>query len=519
MVINGDFINAHKSIDKLLKKIPTSFEFLNLKAHVFLTQGLWDESLKIFNKSNLFHPQIVETIFNIGIAYENLINYEDALINYEKCISLDTNFIPAYIHIINLHIKNYDIDKAFIKIESLLEINLNMEIPYQLSAQCYRLIHKYVEQEKVLQQAIQINPNNSMNYVYLAFIKMWSNNTYEAKKLLQKSLSINPKNTFAIYNLMQIDKNIVFNHDFSLLESILKSSNLNNDDLVYLELCYAQFFHNKDDEKYIYYLSKANERKNRSLQFNKFSMNRFFEKLSNKFNSYNFSNYESNNDNYYPIFILGMPRSGSSLIEQIVIKHPSVDSCGEVDLLNYELTKFVNDENSKNNNLNIISNKYLSFINKITKSKYFVDKLPLNFLWIGYIKKIFPNAKFIITHRDKFDNCFSIFKSFFGDSALPFSYTKDNINYFYSFHMEVIKFWKEIFNTSIFSISYEKIIDNPQDEFLRLFNFLNLEFNHSYLNLSDSKSFIQTASFLQARNKIEKKSSYDKYVKYFPEFT
>ena len=112
-----------------------------------------------------------------------------------------------------------------------------------------------------------------------------------------------------------------------------------------------------------------------------------------------------------------MPRSGSSLVEQVLSNHPSVFGAGELDTIDYSFNKLIQD---KNLNENMITNafyalreKYIKRLENITDKPFVIDKLPLNFFWIGYIKKLLPNAKIIHTIRDPIATSFSIFKTFF----------------------------------------------------------------------------------------------------------
>jgi len=518
MILVKDYASSHKSIDKLLKKNTTSHELLNLKAYIFMSQGFWNESLEVLKKSNLFHPKIIDTYFNLGIVYENKNNFENAISSYMECINLNKNFVDPYIQIVRIHIQNFEIENALKTIDSLLKIDSNIEIAHHLAAQCYRLIHNYSKQEGSLKKALTINSTNSANYVYLAFIKLWQHNIAEAKNLLLNAIEIDQNNTFAIFNLMEIDKSVSYFNDISLLNKISEFKNLNLNSKIYLNLCYSNYYKNKDDSKYIIHLKSANKTKQQSLNFDM----SFFKNIYNKiFNNYSLlKNLDGliHNSDYQPIFIIGMPRSGSTLIEQIITNYPDIETCGEVDLLNYELNQFLIHNIKDPTALNKITIKYLSLIKLITDKKIFIDKLPLNFMWIGYIKLIFPKAKFIITRRNKFDTCFSIFKTFFGDSALPFAYKEDDINEFYLLHEKFIQSWTQISSSNIFTVDYDKVVNNADFEILKLFDFLNLNFNKSYLNLNLKKSVIQTASFSQARNQIEKKDDYSKFHQLFAEF-
>lgn len=515
MVIGGDIVNAHKSIDKLIKKNPTSYEILNLKAYIFMSQGLWHESLKILKKSNLFHPENIDAIFNLGIVYEKINNYEDAITSYKKCIVKNKNFLEPYIQIVRIYIENYNISNSLEFINKILKINDRSEIVYHLQAQSFRLINDYTNQLHALEKAKAINPSNSMNYVYIAFIMLWNNKIDQAKEILKKAISIKENNFFAIYNLMQIDKNCHFFNSSKSLENTFTNSGDEGDSYFYLSL--AEYYKSSDDDIYIQNLINANKIKRSHISYNK----NYFDDLKNDiFNFFDFSENFSDISciDINPIFIVGMPRSGSSLVEQVLINNPDIQSCGEVELLNYYFGTKNFYKNFNSNNLKIILNSYLTHIKLITKSSHFIDKLPLNFLWIGFIKKIFPNSKFIITNRNKFDNCFSIYQTFFGDNSLPFSYDTNEIVHFYDTYTYFINRWNKNFSDSIYIAEYDKLTSSPEFEFKKLFNFLNIKFQSSYLDIVNSTSSVQTASFTQVKKPIEKHSGYKKYHKFFPCF-
>ena len=510
----GHFTDAHKVLEKLLKKKPTSKELLNTKASILNIQGFFNESIKISNKCLIFYPDNSEAFYNLGIAYIQTNQKTLAIDSLESCIKIDRYFIDAYLNLAKIYIQIYDVKNSISLLDRLIEINPAIELCHHLKAQSYRLINDYQNQKKSIQTCIEINPQNSNNYVYLAFIEAWQNNIKLAKELLNTALVKNPNNTFAIFNLMELDKKSEYSLNIDLLNKINTQYHLNTSDLIYYHLSISKYFENRDDNQFIHSLLEANKLKKYSINYNSEYFDDFKLKIFQTFDS--IKKYPSLNNLYQPIFIIGLPRSGSSLVEQILLNIPTIYSCGEVDLLNYEFL-----ENLKNMNiseLKRISNKYLRHISCITESKVFIDKLPLNFFWIGFIKIAFPKAKFIFTHRNKFDNCFSIFKTFFGDSALPFSYSVSDINAFYNLHLDFIQSWTDIFVEDIFQLNFDHLVNDPSTEVKKLLKFLNIEYDDSVLDLKNNGTFIQTASFTQARNKIRKLSHYDKYHKFFPEF-
>ena len=207
-----------------------------------------------------------------------------------------------------------------------------------------------------------------------------------------------------------------------------------------------------------------------------------------------------------------MPRSGTSLVEQIISSHSNVFGGGELPFLsnsihnkildNQQLTSIKN--NDLTNLLEIIQEEYISKISKIDSSdKVFIDKAPLNFRYIGFIKKVFPNSKIINCNRDPIDICWSNYKNYFSTS-LPFSNNLNNLAKYYSLYQNYIKFWKELFADEFFNINYEKLVENPKQEIKNLLAFCNLEWEENCLKHENNSKSIKTASWAQVRKPIYK---------------
>lgn len=226
------------------------------------------------------------------------------------------------------------------------------------------------------------------------------------------------------------------------------------------------------------------------------------------------------------IFIVGMPRSGTSLIEQIVSAHSLVYGCGELDFLNRIIKRefFTNDnvdtikfKNLNDDNIENFTDDYIKFVEKfeLHSSKY-TDKAPLNFIWIGFIKIFFPNSKIIHCVRESKDNILSLYKNSF-DEHLNFTYDFDDLFVFYKEYLELMDFWKKKFPDTIYDAVYEKIINEPKNEIEKLLKYCDLEYEENCLKFYNNKRLIKTVSSSQARKPIYNSSvsSFRNYEKYF----
>jgi hypothetical protein len=149
-----------------------------------------------------------------------------------------------------------------------------------------------------------------------------------------------------------------------------------------------------------------------------------------------------------------------------------------------------------------IAQDYYDRLSHITDKNYVIDKLPLNFYWVGYIMKMFPHAKIIHTSRNPIAICYSLYKTLFAEGILEFSYDQDDIIKYYQLYKDMMVYWEGLYKQEIFELDYESLINNPEQETKKIFNYLGLEFNKSYLEIGNNTRSVTTASDLQIRNKI-----------------
>ena len=206
-----------------------------------------------------------------------------------------------------------------------------------------------------------------------------------------------------------------------------------------------------------------------------------------------------------------MPRSGSTLVEQILSSHSEVFGAGEL----YQLTHSAEAKNFSTkpgklslDDLHSISSDYLSSINNINHNNkyFFTDKMPSNFYYIGLIDQLFPDSIIINTSRDPIDTCFSIFETHFS-STPPYSYNLDEIAIYYNIYKKCINFWNKTLSPNrIYNVNYEDLISNTFIEIEKLLKACDLDFEDSCLKFYENDRPIRTASVSQARRKIYKSS-------------
>ena len=220
-----------------------------------------------------------------------------------------------------------------------------------------------------------------------------------------------------------------------------------------------------------------------------------------------------------------MPRSGTTLIEQIISNNDFTYAGGEITILPKLLDEVVRKRINGNSSSEIdnfgllenLRNLYYGYLDTKTDKEYIIDKMPYNFIYAGIIKLAFPEAKFIHVKRNINDNCLSIYKNYFSNNSQPFAYKFENIQKYYQLYKLQTEFWKKEFSEKIYQIEYENLIQNTKSEIMNLIEFCKFIWNENYIEFYKNKRSIYTASSSQVRSRIYNSSinSWKNYSEFF----
>ena len=240
-------------------------------------------------------------------------------------------------------------------------------------------------------------------------------------------------------------------------------------------------------------------------------------KIQSLFEDINYSKVKPYKNDKKIIFVVGMPRSGTSLIEQILSSHSAIFGAGELPFLNKLFLKEFDKIHSIDSSFSVLNEITNSYIDKISSyssnQNYILDKNPFNFFWIGFIKILFPKAKIIHVKRSPKDTCYSCFKQLFEN--INFADDMDDLSMFYNSYNKLMKFWNLTLKDTILNIDYENLIEDPKLNINKMLNYCDLNFEENCLNFTDNKNAVRTLSISQVRLPLYKGSinSYKKHEK------
>ena len=488
---NSDFEYVINKTTILLKKIPNNDLLWNLKGLSLQNLGNIKDSISCFQMSLNNNQKNIAARNNLGNSYKYANQLKLAEECFEECINIDPNYTASIVNLANLKTIVNDFDNAIKLYNKVLSNNENIESIYVNLAQAYQSTRQFEKALQIISKGIQKYPNQTK---------------------LDKLLSVQTN-----YNENEIHLN-------QMLEK-LSNQNLNEEQKINLYFSIGKAYEDKKEysKSFDFYL-KGNELKRRKLKFN---INDKI-KLFNDIKKYFLSNKVIINDkklhNKKVIFIFGLPRSGTTLIENIISSHNKVSSMGEINYLN----KFFSLNFVKNDQLNIdfinkfsnidLQKFYFDFVESFNIKTDIVTDKTLNIYWfLGFIKMFFPNAIFIHCQRDPKDNCLSIFKNLFEDGQ-GWKYNENELIKYYYLYNEIMSFWNSQLNDCILNIQYEDVIIDSKKNIKEIIKFCNLDWDENCLNHQKNKAPIKTLSLNQANKPIYSSSvnsskNYKPYLK------
>ena len=289
---------------------------------------------------------------------------------------------------------------------------------------------------------------------------------------------------------------------------------LNNTDLPENDKAHLYFAHghcahklNKYDSAFRSF-AEGNRLRSQQTPFNFESEKALFKNVRDVFEILDTQRWPSNGIDITPVFVVGLPRSGTTLIEQILGAHSDVSALGEVELLKAEFYQWlisVKEQALDTHALREITKNYLELMSlRASGASHFVDKLPLNFVWLGFIARLMPHARFIHISKSPLAACWSLYKQEF--KGYTCSYDFKSLSQYYGLYVEHMEYWRsKVHGSQLLEITYEGLVDEPLEHIGKILALCNLSQDPKVLNFSGSNQSVRTLSATQLRSGITSK--------------
>ena len=492
--------------------------------------------------------------------------------SYKNVLSKDNKNVDALRLLGLLAFKNNNHDIAEKLLIRAIQLDPYFHLLWDNLAKVFRVQNKLEESKKAFENLIKLDPKNNEAFVALGTIYNKLAQYKDGINSYKKALKLNDNNARVYLSMGHALKTLGNRKECedSYLKAIklfplsgegywslanLKTYTFNESQIQAMKSAIKEDMHEQEKIQMMFALGKAYEsKKNFKESFKFYNDGNWMQRKTVEYNAEENSksidltidffkqnkeqlNFDSGISSKDPIFILGLPRAGSTLLEQILSSHSMIEGTEELHNIMTIGRRIRTTNDSKNylNNLldlnkeNISSygNMYIDETRWARKdNNFFIDKMPNNFPHIGLIKMILPNAKIIDARRNPLDGCFSCFKQYFAKGQ-HFTYDLDDVARYYKDYLKIMKFWNNYFPDEIHTVCYENVINNPEQEVRLMLKYLGLDFEKSCMDFHKSSRPVKTASSEQVRQPIYKSGMnyWENYeddlstlVKHFPDY-
>ena len=405
-------------------------------------------------------------------------------------------------------------------LEKCLKANNKNHLVLNNLANIYLKEGNMYKAEKLYLRSLECKKDYLIAIANLAILYQNLGKLEEAKKFYLKAINLSPKKIAIYFNLNRIDKHFIDKKKLEFLADLMKKEKIILSDMAYGFFLLAEYERKqKNFNKEIEYLNNAHQNAfNFELSKNTQTLKYWKNIISKKYDKFNFKNDNTKNilTDFKPIFIIGLPRSGSTITEAVLSSGTkNITALGETSIFNGIIVKeFLNNEISLID-VDLVRNKILAVFddrNYAIKNKVFIDKSLENFFYIDVILKVFPKAKFINTFRNVEDNIFAIFQQYL--NKLSWTHSLENILDYVDNYLKIINHFKKKYPDRIFMVELEKLTENSEEISQKLYSFCGFKWIDEALNFYNRKDlFVSTASNIQIRSNM-KRYNYEKYRPY-----
>ncbi|UVW35116.1 sulfotransferase [SAR92 clade bacterium H455] len=510
---NGHYNQSIEICNSLIKIYPNSKLLVNLAGVASTRLGLLDQAIVYYNRAIQIDPSFAVAHNNKGASLKDKEDLEPALHSYKEAIRLEPEYAEAHSNmgaVLGSLGEHQEALKSFSK-----ALKLKPKFPDALNNKGIVLaaIGDNEAAIEAFSTAIQLHPNYAEAHLHKANSYTHLGDNKMALEFYTKAARLNPRLSPAHLGICQSKKIEVDDPQINIMTALLDDLVLPNKDKANLNFALANVHEGLHNYALAFeFYAAGNRLKKKESQYTIVTDQTLFSAIKPIFKKgppkLSYGRDLEQKAKSVPIFILGMPRSGSSLVEQIISSHSKVFGAGELESLAKSIKNINWDTQSlSKQQLHSCRNDYLEALGQLSEKEFITDKMPVNFRWIGFILAAIPEAKIINIQRDKLATCWSIYKHNFSSTGNGYANDLNDISAYYDLYTDLMEFWRSLYPNSIYDLDYEKLTENQTEETQKVLNYIGVEWEDACVDFHQNKRAVSTSSARQVRKKMYQNSS------------
>lgn len=526
----GQLAQAEKMYQKILKKNKSHTHSLHMLGVIAHRQRKLNQAVELMENSIISDPNQPGYHNNLGLVYNDLGKRQDALHSFDRALEQMPEFFEALVNKGNVLRALERHEEALACYERAKQLNPTEPRLYCNIGNTVHALGRTDEAVDLFHKAISLYPAHVESHYSLGRIYQNRGQEKKAEEYYRKAVQHDPTLAIAYYSLALSRKFTPADHTLIATgESVLEQSELNDDQRIRFHFSLGKIY---DDcgqyDKAFAHFQKGNSIAHQKRSFDTKKHHQLIDDIIASFPE-NLPSKETGSSSEIPVFIVGMPRSGTSLVEQIIARHSLVHGAGELTTLDdlvHELQNkpespwsFPNDISKTDEKVfAAMADTYLIHIKKISKTGTLrtTDKMPYNYLYIGLIARLFPRARIIHCCRTPLDTCLSIYFQHFS-TGNTFSFDLQQTAAAYREYSRLMDHWRRTKPVAMLEVSYEELIENLEEKAREIITFCGLEWEEECLSFHKSRRPVETSSAWQVRQPIYTTSrnrwrNYEKFI-------
>ncbi len=474
-----------------------------------------DRAIEMFEKALALKPEYRLAHLGMANVLRDLRRRPEAIARYRLALALDPCFAEAFHYLGVMFLEQDRKTEAIAYLRKAVSLKSGYMEARLTLAGALDSDGQIVEAQEVYRAIIADDSNITAAHNNLANMLKSQGNIDEAIEHYEKALAIHPGNVQAHYNLSRARKAEPDDEDVSRMEAMLGEPGRQDGDKVNIHFTLGKIYDDlsRYDEAFAQFKS-GNELDNRVPEFDIRTHGALVERLRGVFTKQLFARRQGfGSDSKRPIFIVGMPRSGTTLTEQVLASHPDVFGAGELDQISHLVNAIAAEISGSAAypecaaDLDAMTacrlgESYISYIRRLSDdSPRVTDKMPGNFMHLGFLALMLPNARIIHCRRQPMDSCLSCYFQHF-TNPMPFSTAQESLAGYYRGYERIMTHWAEVLPNPFLDVAYEDMVADHEGTCRKILDFCGLQWDDSCLQFHKTERNVKTASTWQVRQPL-----------------
>ncbi|MGP0072330.1 MAG: tetratricopeptide repeat-containing sulfotransferase family protein [Bryobacteraceae bacterium] len=504
---HGQLEEAAGCFERALTLQPDWAEVHSNLGNILESQGKLEEAVACQERALALKPNFAEAYSNLGNARHAQGRLNEAVACYEQALAIKPDYVDAHNNLGTTFLDQDRIEEAVAHYERALALNPDYAAAHNNLGNALMRQEKIDEAQAHYESALALKPDYANAHNNLGNVFKEKGKFDDALEHFGRAVAIKPNYAEAHLNRGELKRFDRGDPDLAALESLVSSRELPEDKMLFAHFALAKALDDVGDyDRAWQHLLQGNTLKRRQIDYQENRALELFQRIRTVFDhSLLERSHGAGDPSSVPVFVVGMPRSGSTLVEQILASHPQIHGAGELTILEKMEGRGFPEQVAQLDGpaLRRMGQSYLSSLPQVADGKIrIVDKLPGNFLRIGLIRLILPNARIIHTTRHPLDTCLSCYSKLFTNGPL-FSYDLAEVGRYYRGYSELMTHWRSVLPQGcILDVSYEEVVEDLETQARRLIDYCGLPWDQRCISFHQNSRPVRTASSVQVRQPL-----------------